>query len=67
MPDLNKIEHLWSILDQKIRQNNKSNKATFMDELKRQFTTEVVTPYIGRKPSKSTKSVIDNKGGATKY
>ena len=34
-PDLNPIEHLWSILDQKIRQNNKSNKVTFMDELKR--------------------------------
>ena len=33
-PDLNQIEHLWPILDQKIRQNNKSNKVTFMDVLK---------------------------------
>ena len=52
-PDLNPIEHLWSILDQQIRQNNKFNKVTFMDDLKRQ--RDLLPKSLLHKPSKSTK------------
>jgi len=68
-PDLNPIEHLWFILDQKIRQNNKSNKVTFMDELKRQWDllpNSLLHTLVESLPNR-LKRVIDNKGGETKY
>ena len=68
-PDLNPIEHLWSILDQNIRQNNKSNKVTFMDELKRRWDLlpkSLLNTLVESLPNR-LKSVIDNKDRATKY
>jgi len=67
-PDLNPIEHLWSILDQKVRRSYKSKKVTFMEELRKQWEllpksllNALVESMLNR-----LQEVIDNKGGATK-
>ena len=68
-PDLNPIEHLWSILDQKVRQSYQSNKVTFMDELRRQWDLlpkSLLRTLVESIPNR-LQSVIDNKGGATRY
>ena len=68
-PDLNPIEHLWSILDQKVRRSYKSKKVTFMEELRKQWELlpkSLLNALVESMPNR-LQEVIDNKGGATKY
>jgi len=67
--DLITIEHLWYILDHKNRQNNKSKKVTFRDELKRQWDLlpKSLLHILDKSLPNRLKSVIYNKGGPTKY
>lgn len=68
-PDLNPIEHLWSILDSKIEMNKRRNLEMFWTELQRQW--ELISPdtlcNLVHSMPRRLQAVIDNKGGNTKF
>lgn len=68
-PDLNPIEHLWSILKQKIRERGPRNlsdlKAIVLEEWNK-ITTDVCQKLVESMPRRC-QAVIDSKGGHTKY
>jgi len=68
-PDLNPIEHLWSILKTKVRQHNITSNEHLKLVLKEEW--DMISPEKCRKlvatmPKRIT-AVIQAKGGATKY
>lgn len=68
-PDLNPIEHLWAILDQKIPISARNNINTFWDALQRQWEllpNEIISNLVASMPNR-IKAVKESKGGATKY
>lgn len=68
-PDLNPIEHLWTILDDKIPMESRTNTQTFWEKMQAEWreiplqTLKNLTSSM----SKRLREVIANKGGATKY
>ncbi len=68
-PDLNPIEHLWSILKQKVEERKVSNIHQLcdvvMEELKR--TPVATCEALVNSMPKRVKAVLENNGGHTKY
>lgn len=68
-PDLNPIEHLWSILKTKIQQHNITSKESLKLALKKEWN--MISPEQCRQlvatMLKRIAAVIKAKGGATKY
>lgn len=68
-PDLNPIEHIWSILKKKIRRYSITNKTTLLTALKNEWAK--ITPdqclKLIETMSKRVAAVIKSKGGPTKY
>lgn len=68
-PDLNPIENLWEIIDQKINRDDIRTKDQLFDQLKKAWTEipkDVVTNLIESMPRRC-KAVIESQGFATKY
>ena len=68
-PDLNPIEHLWTILDDKIPMESRTNFQTFWEKMQsewRQIPSQTLKNLTLSMP-KRLREVIINKGGATKY
>lgn len=68
-PDLNPIENLWEIVDQRIDRSNIRQKAQLMEEIKRAWKTispDILTKLIQSMPRRC-QAVIKNRGFATKY
>lgn len=68
-PDLNPIEHLWSILKNKVRQRQVSSRADLIKVLKEEW--EAISPSITKNLVNSVprrlRAVIESKGYPTKY
>ncbi len=68
-PDLNTIEHLWSILKQKVEERKLSNihqlRDVIMEEWKR--TSVASCEALVNSVPKRVKAVLENNGGHTKY
>lgn len=68
-PDLNPIENLWSILDEKVKLDNRKNKNELFQQLTDAWinipaeTTQKLVESMPRR----LRAVLDAKGGATKY
>lgn len=68
-PDLNPIEHIWSILKKNIRRHSISNKQTLLAALKHEWqkiSQEECFKLVESMP-KRVAAVIKSKGGPTKY
>jgi len=68
-PDLNPIENLWSILDQKVDKGDVTNKAKLLEALKRAWENidqQHIQNLIESMPRR-LQAVIQAKGGHTKY
>jgi len=68
-PDLNPIENLWSILDDKLKFRNCQNEEQLFDALKRGWEAldpVLLTSLVDSMPRRC-QAVIDSKGYATKY
>ncbi len=68
-PDLNPIEHLWSILEQKVEERKVSNihqlRGVVMEEWKR--TPVTTCEALVNSMPKRVKAVLEKNGGHTKY
>jgi hypothetical protein len=68
-PDLNPIENLWSILDQRLRDracNNEDDLFRIIEEGWRSLEPALLTSLVDSMPRRC-QAVIDSKGLATKY
>ena len=70
-PDLNPIEHLWDVLERKIRAHNplpknKEELWQILQEEWSQINNNVIQSLVDSMPRRVT-AVIDNKGHPTKY
>lgn len=68
-PDLNPIEHLWTILDDKISIESRTNIPAFWDKMQaewRAIPKNIMQNLSASMPNR-LREVITNKGGATKY
>ncbi len=68
-PDLNPIENLWSILDQRLRGRKCNNRTQLIEALKKgweELDESILTRLVDSMPSRIQK-VIEAKGFATKY
>lgn len=68
-PDLNPIEHLWSILDSRIPKISRTNLESFFLEMRRQWVnipSEILENLVRSMP-KRLRAVIQSKGGNTNY
>jgi len=68
-PDLNPIENLWSILDQRLKNRKPSNKEELFNLLKnawKELPVNLLTKLVDSMPERC-RAVIEAKGYATKY
>ena len=68
-PDLNPIEHLWSLLKKKIAQRKPKSKSELISKIKEEWekiTPDICNTLIQNMP-KRLAAVIKAKGGVTKY
>ena len=69
LPDINPIEHLWSILDDRIPMESQVTLATFWSKLKEEWDNlprHILANLVDSMP-KRIQAIIDNKGGNTNY
>lgn len=68
-PDINPIENLWDVLDQKIRQRSISNKNDLKTALLEEWAniSRTVTENLVKSMPRRIEEVIKRKGGPTKY
>ena len=68
-PDLNPIENLWSILDDKVPIERRTNMETFWIALTEVWSNIPISTLenLVKSIPRRLRDVIDNKGGATKY
>lgn len=68
-PDLNPIENLWSILDERVKNRQPSNEEDLFEVIKTAWNAlpvELLTKLVDSMPRR-IKAVLDNNGYATKY
>ena len=68
-PDLNPIENLWSILDQRARDRKPQNEDQLFETLTNEWNNipiNVLNKLVESMPAR-IRAVIKNKGYATKY
>lgn len=68
-PDLNPIEHLWSVLDRQIRHKKHSNLNDFMTSLQEEWkniSPDCIAKLVDSLPDRC-RAVIASKGFPTKY
>ncbi|CAF5145976.1 unnamed protein product, partial [Rotaria sp. Silwood1] len=67
-PDLNPIEHVWSMMGKKMKSHHPSNKDELWDILQQEWYT--ISPEVCKKLARSmmarVKAVIKQSGGSTK-
>lgn len=68
-PDLNPIEHLWSILENAIRKRQASNRAEFIEILQQEWDeiSPAITKNLVDSMPRRLQAVIDSEGYPTKY
>lgn len=68
-PDLNPIEHLWTILDDKIPMESRTNIPAFWEKMQSEWRVipENIIKNLSSSMPNRLREVINNKGGATKY
>lgn len=68
-PDLNPIEHLWSILDDKIPMESRRNLSTFWNAMQEQWEIKPKETLVNlvRSLPKRLRAVIANRGSNTNY
>jgi hypothetical protein len=68
-PDLNPIENLWSILDQRVKHRKPNTDEELFDVLKKgweELPVDLLTKLVDSMPHRC-RAVIEAKGNATKY
>ena len=68
-PDLNPIEQLWALLDEKINKSRATNLSSLFDQLNnawKTIDTNILKKYVNSMHSRC-RAVIKAKGGHTKY
>ena len=68
-PDINPIENLWAHLDAKIRERTINTKRDLIIALKEEWekiSTEITKRLVDSMPNRLA-SILNNKGGPTKY
>ncbi|GBP03423.1 Transposable element Tcb1 transposase [Eumeta japonica] len=68
-PDLNPIEHIWDVLDKKVRKYDISSRETLKTALIRAWSeiTPDITENLVNSMPRRLQAVIDAQGGPTKY
>jgi hypothetical protein len=69
-PDLNPIENLWTIMKQKVTEQQPTSAESLINAIKRVWTNEITAEYcatlVSSMPAR-IKAVLENKGRYTKY
>lgn len=69
-PDLNPIEHVWSMMSKKLKSKLITNKSTLKDEIKKIWENGISKEYLEKLVESMPNRIsecIKNKGGVTKY